>query len=154
MNPLNLVCKVSRDIDGDGSDRRTETLLNMSWQAYVDTNLVGSGNVAQAAIFGHDGSKWASSSTLNVSAAEAKSLVAAFKDPSGIRAGGLHLAGTKYMTLKADDRSVYGKKGAAGVITVKTGKAVLVGVYGENTQPGAAAATVEKLADYLIEQGF
>lgn len=126
----------------------------MSWQAYVDTNLVGSGNVAQAAIFGHDGSKWASSSTLNVSAAEAKSLVAAFKDPSGIRAGGLHLAGTKYMTLKADDRSVYGKKGAAGVITVKTGKAVLVGVYGENTQPGAAAATVEKLADYLIEQGF
>lgn len=31
----------------------------MSWQAYVDTNLVGTGNVAQAAICGLEGGIWA-----------------------------------------------------------------------------------------------
>jgi profilin len=56
--------------------------------------------------------------------------------------------------LKADDRSIYGKKGATGCVCVKTGKAVLIGVYNENTQPGQAATTVEKLGDYLIEQGY
>ena len=126
----------------------------MSWQTYVDTNLVGSGAVSQAAIFGHDGSKWAASAGFNVSAQEAKNLAAGFKDASGLRANGIHLNAVKYLTLRADDRSIYGKKGAAGVITVKTGKAVLIGVYNENTQPGQAASVVEKLADYLIEQGF
>ena len=33
----------------------------MSWQAYVDSNLVGTKFVTQAAIFGHDGGKWAAS---------------------------------------------------------------------------------------------
>eukprot|EP01117_Protostelium_nocturnum_P020532 TRINITY_DN9283_c1_g1_i1.p2 TRINITY_DN9283_c1_g1~~TRINITY_DN9283_c1_g1_i1.p2 ORF type:complete len:127 (-),score=45.87 TRINITY_DN9283_c1_g1_i1:137-517(-) len=126
----------------------------MSWQTYVDTNLVGSGAVSQAAIFGHDGSKWAASAGFNVTAQEAKNLAAGYKDASSLRANGIHLSGVKYLTLRADDRSIYGKKGAAGVITVKTGKAVLIGVYNENTQPGQAASVVEKLADYLIEQGF
>jgi profilin len=33
----------------------------MSWQAYVDDNLVGTGKVAKAAIFGLNGSLWATS---------------------------------------------------------------------------------------------
>lgn len=33
----------------------------MSWQAFVDTNLVGSGHLLQAAIFGHDKNVWAKS---------------------------------------------------------------------------------------------
>jgi len=64
------------------------------------------------------------------------------------------LAGVKYFALKADDRSVYGKKGSAGCITVKTNKAILVGVYDETQQPGAAANIVEKVADYLINSGY
>lgn len=81
---------------------------------------------------------------------EGTKLVAAFKDPSGIRANGLHVGGTRYITLKADDRSVYGKQGSNGVVTVKTKQAVLIGVYDQNQQPGNAANVVEKLADYLI----
>jgi len=126
----------------------------MSWQAYVDNNLVGSKCVSQAAIFGLNAAKWAASPNFNVNPEEVKKLVAAFKDPSGIRAEGIHLSGTKYLTLRADDRSIYGKKGACGCVCVKTSKAVLIGVYNENTQPGQAANVVEKLADYLIEQGF
>ena len=121
---------------------------------YVDNNLVGSKCVAKAAILGHDGSTWATSAGFAVSADEAKKLFSGFTDASGLRASGIYLAGQKYLTLRADDRSIYGKKGAAGCICVKTGKAILVGVYDENTQPGQAANVVEKLADYLIEQSF
>lgn len=46
----------------------------MSWQAYVDTNLIGSGKVHKAAIHGHDGSCWATSSGFSVSETSALSL--------------------------------------------------------------------------------
>lgn len=82
----------------------------MSWQAYVDTNLVGTGVICTAAILGHDGNKWASSPNFNVTQAEAKALIAGFKDSNGLRANGIHLAGTKYLFLRGDDRSIYGKK--------------------------------------------
>jgi hypothetical protein len=36
--------------------------------------------------------------------------VNAYKDGTAIRSSGIHIAGTKYFTLKADDRSIYGKQ--------------------------------------------
>lgn len=39
----------------------------MSWQGYVDTNLVGTGKISQAAIIGLKGGVWATSSDFNVS---------------------------------------------------------------------------------------
>ena len=101
-----------------------------------------------------DGSTWATSAGFSVSASEGAALANNFKNPASAQSTGLTAAGTKYLTLKADDRSIYGKKGAAGIITVKTSQAVLVGVYKEGTQPGSAANAVEKLADYLIENGY
>lgn len=38
----------------------------MSWQAYVDNNLIGTGNVSQAAIYGHAGGVWATSAGFQV----------------------------------------------------------------------------------------
>jgi len=122
----------------------------MSWQTYVDSNLVGSGAVRKAAIVGQDGNTWATSQGFTISKEEATTLIKAYKDPSAIRANGLRIAGTRYITLKADDRSIYGKQGSNGVVTVKTKQAVLIGVYDQNQQPGNAANVVEKLADYLI----
>eukprot|EP00029_Vermamoeba_vermiformis_P010165 TRINITY_DN528_c0_g1_i1.p2 TRINITY_DN528_c0_g1~~TRINITY_DN528_c0_g1_i1.p2 ORF type:complete len:127 (-),score=51.81 TRINITY_DN528_c0_g1_i1:131-511(-) len=126
----------------------------MSWQAYVDNNLVGTKTVTQGAILGQEGGVWAATGGFTVQAPEIKTLVAAFKDANGVRASGFNVAGVHYITLRADERSVYGKKGAAGIVCVKTGKAVLVGVYNDKIQPGQCANTVEKLADYLIEQGY
>jgi len=126
----------------------------MSWQTYVDSNLVGSGTLKQAAIFGHDGGQWATSAGFACKPDEIKTLFAAYKDPSGIRSSGIHLAGVKYFALKCDDRSIYGKKASCGCITVKTNKAILVGIYDETQQPGAAANVVEKVADYLINSGY
>lgn len=39
----------------------------MSWQSYVDTNLVGTGNVTSAAIVGLKGGVWAASTGFTVS---------------------------------------------------------------------------------------
>lgn len=45
-------------------------------------------------------------------------------------------------------------QGREGVVIVKTGQAILVTHYPESVQPGAAANTVEVLADYLIGVGY
>jgi profilin len=39
-------------------------------------------------------------------------------------------------------------------VIVKTKQALLIGHYPEGVQPGQAAITVEKLADYLIGVGY
>jgi profilin len=88
----------------------------MSWQAYVDTNLVGTGKILKAAIYGHNGQLWATSAGFNVSNLtkitdqEITTLVGSFTDASKIRQSGIFIAGDKYFALRADDRSVYGKK--------------------------------------------
>jgi profilin len=126
----------------------------MSWQGYVDNNLVGTGHVSQGAIVGQEGGVWAASAGFQVKPQEITALAAAFKDPSGIRQKGFDIAGVHYIAIRADDRSIYGKRTGGGVCAVKTGKAILIGVYGDKIQPGQCATTVEKLADYLIEQGY
>jgi hypothetical protein len=61
------------------------------------------------------------------------------------------VGGAKYLGLKDDDSNTYATKGATGVALAKTGTAVITGRW-EQGQPGNAAKTVEKLADYLREQ--
>ncbi|KAJ3138793.1 profilin, required for normal timing of actin polymerization in response to thermal stress [Physocladia obscura] len=126
----------------------------MSWQGYVDNQLVGTGKISKATILGHDGSLWATSAGFNLNATEINELKNAFTDASGIRASGLHIAGVKYFALKADDRSIYGKQGSGGVVCVKSKMAILIGVYADPTQPGEATKVVEALADYLISVGY
>jgi len=126
----------------------------MSWQGYVDNNMVGTGFVTQAAILGHDGNTWATSPGFNVSQQEGKDIEAGFKDPNNIRAKGLFANKEKYLVLKVDDRSIYGKKGPGGIVCVKTGQGILIGIYNDKIQPGQCANVVEKLADYLIENGY
>ncbi|KAJ3282926.1 hypothetical protein HDU79_009549 [Rhizoclosmatium sp. JEL0117] len=125
-----------------------------STEGYVDNQLIGTGKIAHAAIRGHDGSLWATSAGFDINATEINNLVAAFKDASGIRANGLYAGGVKYFTLRADDRSIYGKQGAGGIVCVKTKMAILIGVYADPTQPGEATKVVEALADYLIGVGY
>ncbi|EKG20276.1 Profilin/allergen [Macrophomina phaseolina MS6] len=133
----------------------------MSWQAYVDTSLVGTGNVDKAAIFNAEGnSVWATSAGFTIDPKEAAEIVSAYKDKGDangikqVQSTGLHIAGDKYVVLKADERSLYGKKGREGIVIVKTTQAILVAHYPETVQPGVAANTVEQLGDYLISVGY
>jgi hypothetical protein len=56
---------------------------------------------------------WTDSVLLQVSPQEMTEVVTAFKDTSDVKkvqSTGLHIAGEKFIVLKADDRSLYGKK--------------------------------------------
>lgn len=125
----------------------------MSWQSYVDNNILGAG-MAHGAIIGAGGGTWATSPDFTLSPEEEKILIAGFGNPANASATGITANGVKYFTLKADARSIYGKHGDGGVVAVKTHKAILIGVYDAKLQPGAAANVIEKLADYLIDQDF
>ncbi|KAF9174001.1 profilin, required for normal timing of actin polymerization in response to thermal stress [Mortierella sp. AD011] len=126
----------------------------MSWQEYVNNQLVGTGKVKKAAIFGHDGSLWAGSPDFKVGAAEAQKLIKAFQDPKDILTDGFYLEGTKYVLLRYDDKTIYARHGQNGVACVKTGQTVLIGYYGEGMQAGDCNEVVAKLADYLNGAGY
>lgn len=45
-------------------------------------------------------------------------------------------------------------QGAGGICVKKTGQALLVGIYEEPVTPGQWNIVVERLGDYLVEQGM
>lgn len=122
----------------------------MSWQAYTD-NLIGTGKIDKAALYSKAGdSLWAESNGFNISAQEISTMAGSFDDPSYIQQNGIHLSGKKYMLLRADERSIYGRSDAEGVILVRTKQAILVAHYPAGVIAGDATKIVEQLADYLI----
>ncbi|KAF9202234.1 profilin, required for normal timing of actin polymerization in response to thermal stress, partial [Haplosporangium sp. Z 27] len=127
----------------------------MSWQAYVDTNLVSTGKVDKGAIFGLDASLWATSADFKVGGAEVKKLVAAFTDPTDVATNGLFLEGEKYIYLRSPaDNIIYARKGTTGVVAVKTKQAVILGHYNEHIAAGDCNGVVEGLAHYLEGVGY
>ncbi|KAN0130086.1 profilin [Lactarius tabidus] len=128
----------------------------MSWQSYVDTNLVGSGKVSKAAILGLAGGVWATSSNYNLSPQEQKDIVAGITKPDSVQvqANGIRLCDQKFFFLRATDRSIYLKKAGDGAVIVKTKLAVLVAEYVAPIQAAEATTVVESLADYLISQNY
>lgn len=127
----------------------------MSWQEYVDSSLLGSGHITQAAIIGLDGSLWAHSAGMAVTAPEAAAVLQAYKQPDSLYQAGLTLNGTRFILLRAEDRSIYLRKAQVGLCVVKTGQCVLLATYDTNkTQPGEATKVVEDLADYLLGVGY
>lgn len=128
--------------------------LNMSWQAYTD-NLIGTGKIDQAALYSRAGdSLWAQSNGYQLGAQEIASIAKGFDDPDSLFGSGLHLLGVKYFVLRADDKSIYGKQDAQGVVIVRTKQAILIAHYPATTLPNEATPIVEKLADYLISVGY
>ncbi|KAL2262668.1 hypothetical protein VTK26DRAFT_538 [Humicola hyalothermophila] len=135
----------------------------MSWQAYVDSSLVGSGHIDKACIMSAAGdSTWAASPNFSVSNDEIKTIIAILDDPnkqngeavSKAFADGLYVGGERYVVFRVEDTHIYGRQGRTGICIVKTKQAILVGHYGENVQAGNATQTVEALADYLTGLGY
>lgn len=124
------------------------------WQPFVDKALVGTKNVSKAAIFGHDGTQWAGTPNFLVTVQEIKNITKGFADPSLLRNDGIYISREKYLVIRADERSLYGSKGACGCVCVKTRQSILVCVYDEKIQSGHCTSEVEKLADYLLSNGF
>ncbi|KAF9352881.1 profilin, required for normal timing of actin polymerization in response to thermal stress [Mortierella sp. NVP85] len=127
----------------------------MSWQEYVDKQLIGTGKVVKAGIYGHDGSPWAISKDFKVTVAEVGVLNAAFDNISNIAANGIFIEGEKYLFVRqADVNIIYGRKGTDPIIAVKTGQTIIIGVGDEQRVAGDLNGVVEGLATYLIGCGY
>ena len=123
------------------------------WDAWINP-LVDSKAAKSVGIYGHDGNPWAQSKGFSVSAAEVKAIVVGAGKADAFAASGVMCAGTKYMFLRAQDNYVFGKKGAGGCGAYKTSKAVIIGVYDENTQAGTFNTAIGKTADALAAAGY
>ncbi|AJU10143.1 Pfy1p [Saccharomyces cerevisiae YJM1463] len=122
----------------------------MSWQAYTD-NLIGTGKVDKAVIYSRAGDAvWATSGGLSLQPNEIGEIVQGFDNPAVLQSNGLHIQGQKFMLLRADDRSIYGRHDAEGVVCVRTKQTVIIAHYPPTVQAGEATKIVEQLADYLI----
>ncbi|XP_050365997.1 profilin-6 [Argentina anserina] len=131
----------------------------MSWQAYVDDHLmcdIDGHHLTAAAIVGHDGSVWAKNSSFpQFKAEEVAAIMKDFDEPGSLAPTGLHLGGTKYMVIQGESGAVIrGKKGSGGITVKKTGQAMIIGIYDEPMTPGQCNMIVERLGDYLIDQGL
>jgi len=126
----------------------------MSWQDYVDNQLIASQCVSKACIAGHDGGVWAKSDGFEVTKEELAKLVQGFDKQEILTSGGVTLAGQRYIYLSGTDRVIRAKLGKVGVHCMKTQQAVIVSTYEEPVQPQQAASIVEKLGDYLITCGY
>ncbi|XP_072936803.1 profilin [Epargyreus clarus] len=126
----------------------------MSWQDYVDKQLMASRCVTKAAIAGHDGNVWAKSEGFDISKDEVAKIVAGFEDESLLTSGGVTIAGTRYIYLSGTERIIRAKLGKVGVHCMKTQQAVVISLYEEPIQPQQAASVVEKLGEYLVSCGY
>ncbi|GMN50654.1 hypothetical protein TIFTF001_019812 [Ficus carica] len=145
----------------------------MSWQAYVDDHLlceIEGNHLSSAAIIGHDGSVWAQSASFpQLKPEEITAILNDFNEPGSLAPTGLYLGGTKYMVIQGEPGAVIrGKKvgnsevrsfyvfgqGPGGVTVKKTSQALIIGIYDEPMTPGQCNVIVERLGDYLIDQGL
>ncbi len=67
----------------------------MSWQSYVDDQLLSTKMVTHAVICGHDGSIWAQSPNFSVTADELKALIAKYGSTDQLAQSGVTIGGTK-----------------------------------------------------------
>ncbi|GFZ08502.1 Profilin-1 like [Actinidia chinensis var. chinensis] len=131
----------------------------MSWQTYVDEHLmceIEGNSLTAAAIIGQDGSVWAQSATFpQFKPEEITAIMNDFSEPGSLAPTGLYLGGTKYMVIQGEAGAVIrGKKGPGGVTVKKTTLALIIGIYDEPMTPGQCNVIVERLGDYLIDQGL
>jgi len=131
----------------------------MSWQSYVDEQLmyeIEGNTLTSSAILGQDGSVWAQSANFpQFKPEEITAIMKDFDEPGTLAPTGLYLGGTKYMVIQGEAGVVIrGKKGPGGITIKKTNQALIIGIYDEPMTPGQCNMIVERLGDYLIEQGL
>mmetsp|Transcript_26321 Transcript_26321/g.82413 ORF Transcript_26321/g.82413 Transcript_26321/m.82413 type:complete len:128 (+) Transcript_26321:63-446(+) len=127
----------------------------MSWQTYVETNLVGTGMVTSAGIYDLQGNPWAYSEGFAAQVAEVAAVSGHFAAPSGLAATGATVAGVKYMFVRGEENAeIYVKKGAEGVVFYRCNTCIIVGYHNDKIQPGQCSTTVAKLGDFLKESGI
>ncbi|XP_063862344.1 profilin-like [Scylla paramamosain] len=125
----------------------------MSWDSYIN-NLISSGHVQKAAIYGLDGSKWAASEGFEVSKDEFDAMKAGFSDTKNLTMSGMRVAQTKFFFLSGSDEILRGKKETTGVHVAKTEQAIIIGYYDQGSTANSCATQVDSMAEHLKKSGY
>ena len=133
----------------------------LSVQAYIDQQLMmplASGHTLDhAAICGLDGGVWAQSASFpGLGDEECANLLKGFEDIGILGEKGVTIGGNKFMLIASDveEGVVRAKNGPSGVVIKKTVSGLVIGMHGSNVTTGECSLVVEKLADYLRDQGI
>ena len=110
----------------------------MSWAAYISNSLINKQDAAghvynnaltQAAIYGHNGAKWASTDKFDISADEINKFNDFFKQTSN-GTPSLMMGGKKYQVTHYEPNAfAYLKIKEGGATIAKTNQAYIIGVY-------------------------
>ncbi|KAI9924874.1 hypothetical protein ASPWEDRAFT_172164 [Aspergillus wentii DTO 134E9] len=126
----------------------------MSFQGYVDSSLIATGNIDKAAIFSGVGdSVWGTSTGFSATPQELQSIIEGLSDAGPLHDNGLYLNGQKYLVTSADRKSLQAKKDHEGVYVFKTNQALILAHSPEGVAHEAAASVTKQLGDYLTGMG-
>lgn len=113
MRILSIVALVILLITSSANSWRINSLKRAHKQDFntiINEQLISTGHVRDAAIIGLDGNTWATSNGWGLNAGEGAIIVKQFDNPDSVFSQGIIARGIKYMGIKGDDRSLYGKK--------------------------------------------
>lgn len=117
----------------------------MSWDAYTN-QLKAEDCVSEAVIFGSNGSIWTTTG-ISLSQDEIKAIDKGFE--AKLMSSGIMVGGKKFMFLRCDGESMFGRQGQDGVTIYKTTQAYILSTYSEGMTSAANSMVVGKMADYL-----
>ena len=129
----------------------------MSWQEYVDVELIGSGYCKTASIIGMDGTEHAVSLNGHIEKNEITNLISLFGDAKKRQAGNkLKLKGNECVIKFGGDRTISCQieDSKDGFICVKTKQTIIVTGYGDYISHDDCWNVIQKFSDYLILKGF
>ncbi|KAJ2787024.1 profilin, required for normal timing of actin polymerization in response to thermal stress [Coemansia interrupta] len=141
----------------------------MSWQPYIDSNLIGTGKIAHAGIYGLDGGVWAISPNFPATREEVLDIVKGFSETSDLPSKGLRIGGTKFMVSRVEDTFVFSKYRVPSeenqtannnplkldtIMCAKANKCIIIAGTIDTVTPASARPIVENLRDYLVSVGY
>nr|AAX34044.1 profilin [Suidasia medanensis] len=130
----------------------------MSWQSYVDNQICQHVDCSLAVIASNqDGAIWAQFERENqsISPNELKTIAETIRqNPAGFLDNGIHIGGSKYICIQADNTLVRGRKGSSALCIVATNTCLLIAATVDGFPPGQLNNVIEKLGDYLRSNNY
>jgi profilin len=126
----------------------------MSWQEYIDKNLMGSGELKHACIADHEGNLLATSPGFKISPHEVRAITKLLSTGDQVISTSMIIEGALYLTLRVDGNVFYGRKNLTTCVCIKTKQLLVIGTNNDHVQPGRAANIIGRFADELGPRGF
>lgn len=133
----------------------------MSWQEYVDNNLMcvvdSDGNtLSSAALVGLENSVWAKSPAFPEMTTEEMEVIKGYMADPSTNKGSFTIGGVKFMAIMSDDpeTKLRGAVKEGGCAISKTGKTLVIGIWHKPVLASACNKIVETLAEYLLSVDY